>query len=94
MLEFVKAWVAPILGDSKVLVPKEWFHEGHGIVGSKKDSTGLWIPQHASGGKVYILTLPPIIADVALEECAKAIHKRTDAYHIFLIPHLYSPLWT
>jgi hypothetical protein len=34
-----------------------------------------------------------VIANVALEECAKAIHKRTDAYHIFLIPHLYSPLW-
>ena len=83
MLEFVKAWVAPILGDSKVLVPKEWFHEGHGIVGSKKDSTGLWIPQHASDGKVYIWSPPPIIADVALEECARAIHKRTDAYTSF-----------
>ncbi len=59
----------------------------------KKDSTGLWIPQHASDGKVYIWTPPPIIADVALEECAKAIHKCTDAYHIFLIPRLYSPLW-
>ena len=93
VLEFVKSWVAPILGDSKVLVPEEWFREGHGIVGSTKDSTGLWIPQHASDGKVYIWTPPPVIADVALEECAKAIHKRNDAYHIFLIPHLYSPLW-
>jgi len=94
MLEFVKAGVAPILGDSKVLVPEEWFQEGHGIIGGKKDSTRLWIPQHASDGKVYIWTPPPIITDVAREECAKAIHKRTDAYHIFLIPHLYPPLWT
>jgi hypothetical protein len=34
-----------------------------------------------------------VIADVALEECAKAVHKRTDAYHVFLIPRLYSPIW-
>ena len=81
----VKSWVAPILGDSKLLVPEEWFHEGHGIIGGKKDSTGLWIPQHPGNAKVYIC---------ALEECTKAIHKRTDAYHIFLIPRLYSPLWT
>jgi hypothetical protein len=30
--------------------------------------------------------------DVALKECLKAFHKRTDAYHIFLVPGLYSPL--
>ena len=90
----VKSWVAPILGDSKLLVPEEWFHEGHGIIGGKKDSTGLWIPQHAGNGTVYIWTPPPIITDVALEECTKAIHKCTAAYHIFLIPRLYSPLWT
>ena len=34
-----------------------------------------------------------MIADVALEECLKAVHKRTDAFHIFVIPRLYSPLW-
>jgi len=93
VLKFVESWVAPVLGKRKVLTPDEWFREGHGIVGGEKDSTGLWIPLHASNGKVYIWTPPPIIADVALEECAKAIHKWTDAYHIFLIPRLYSLLW-
>jgi hypothetical protein len=83
----------PLLGESKVLKPEEWFWESHGIIGSKKDSSGLWIPQHAGDGKVYIWTPPPVIADVALEECAKAIHKRTDAYQVFLIPQLYSPVW-
>jgi hypothetical protein len=34
-----------------------------------------------------------MIADVALEECMKAIHKCTDTYHVVLIPHLCSPLW-
>ena len=93
VLKFVESWVAPVLGKRKVLTPDECFREGHGIVGGEKDSTGLWIPLHASNGKVYIWTPPPIIADVALEECAKAIHKWTDAYHIFLIPRLYSLLW-
>ena len=92
VLEFVRSWVGPILGDSTALLPEEWFREGHGIVGGMKDSTGLWMPQHTNDGKVYIWSPPPIIADVTLEECAKAIHKRTYAYHIFLIPHLYSPL--
>jgi hypothetical protein len=36
---------------------------------------------------------PPVIADIALEEAMKAIHKRMDTYHIFLIPRLCSPLW-
>jgi len=63
VLEFVKSWVAPILGESTVLVPEEWFGEGHGIVGGKKDSTGLWIPQHASIGNIYIWTPPSIITD-------------------------------
>ena len=39
VLNFVKSWVAPVLGDYTVLVPKEWFREGHGIVSGKKDST-------------------------------------------------------
>ena len=93
VLKLVRSWVTSILGDSTVLLPEEWFCEGHGIAGSTKDSSGLWIPQHASDGRVYIWNPPPIIADVALEECVKAIHKHTDAYHIFLIPRLYSPLW-
>ena len=29
----------------------------------------------------------------SLEECMKAMHKRTDAFHIFLIPRLFSPTW-
>ena len=36
---------------------------------------------------------PPIVADVALEECLKAVHKRTDAYQVFVIPKLYFPAW-
>jgi hypothetical protein len=28
-----------------------------------------------------------------LKECLKAVQKRTDAYHIFLIPRLFAPAW-
>ena len=93
LLEFVHSWEEPVLGESRVLSAEEWFQEGHGIIGGSRDSSGIWTPQHATDGKAYIWAPPPIIADVALEECAKAIHKRTDAYHVFLIPRLYSPLW-
>ena len=51
------------------------------------------IPRHPENKKALIWAPPPIIADVALEECSKAIHKRTHAYHVFLIPLLYSPLY-
>ena len=47
-----------------------------------------------SGYQVYIWSPPPVIADVALDECMKAVHKQTDAFHVFLIPRLYSPLWS
>jgi hypothetical protein len=51
------------------------------------------IPDHAPKSRAYLWSPLPIIADVALENCLKAIHKRTDAYHILLIPKLYSSLW-
>ena len=94
VIEFVKSWVEPVLGELKHLTPAEWFVEGHGIVGGKKDARGVWIPSHAEAGKVYLWSPPPVIADVALEECLKAVHKRTDSYHIFVIPRLFTPRWT
>jgi hypothetical protein len=86
LLEFVHSWVEPVLGENRVLSTKEWFQEGHGIIGGTRDSSSIWTPQHATDGKAYIWAPLPIIADVALEECAKAIHKRTDTYQVFLIP--------
>jgi hypothetical protein len=71
----------------------DWFDRGHGILGGSKDQHGVWIPNHAENGRVYLWTTPPVIADVALEECMKATHKRSDAFHIFLIPRLFSPSW-
>ncbi len=93
ILDFALSWITPVLGECTVLSVDEWFQEGHGIRGGTKNLSKIWTPTHATNGKSYIWAPPPVIADVALEECTKAIHKRTDAYHIFLIPRLYSPLW-
>ena len=93
VIEFVKSWVEPVAGDLRILSPEEWFVEGHGIVGGRKDARGMWIPSHAKNGKAYLWSPAPVIADVALEECLKAVHKRTDAFHIFLIPRLFTPRW-
>jgi hypothetical protein len=93
LLEFVKSWCDPSMGQPIVLQAEQWFREGHGIEGGEKNQHGIWLPSHARNGRCYIWSPPPVIADVALEECLKAVHKRTDAFHIFLIPRLYSPLW-
>ena len=90
--EFVRSWSGA--GDLRPLREEEWFVEGHGIVRGRKDEHGIWIPSHASNGKVYWWDPPPVIANIALEEAMKAKHKRTDTYHIFTIPRLFTPAWT
>jgi hypothetical protein len=86
LLEFVKSWWDHGADQLCVLGTDQWFREGHGVEGGQKDKQGIWIPNHARNGQCYLWSPPPVIADVALEECLKAVHKRTDAFHIFLIP--------
>ena len=42
---------------------------------------------------MFLWALPPAVADVALEELLKARHKRTDTFHVFLVPRLMTPRW-
>ncbi len=95
LIKYVQDWVGSALHPkAEVLKVEEWFQEGHRITGGEKGAHGVWIPQQAPNGRAYIWSPPPVIADVALEKCLKkAIHKRTDAFHIFLIPRLFSPAW-
>jgi len=94
LVDYVQSWVKKALRwEARILQVEEWFQEGHGVLGGSKNSHGVWIPNHEPNGRVYLWNPPPVIADVALEECMKAVHKRTDAFHIFLIPRLYSPAW-
>lgn len=91
LIRFFRAW----MGDNSLrpLKPEEWFVEGHGIVGGAEDQHGVWIPKHASNGKRYLWCPPPVVADAALEEILKAVHKRTDATHVIAIPRLFVPRW-
>jgi hypothetical protein len=92
ILEYVRSWTG--VKDLKPLTPDEWFVEGHGIVSGTKDEHGVWIPKHAVNGRVYLWAPPPVIADAALEECLRATHKRSDAFHVFVLPRLCTPLWS
>ena len=89
LVDFMRTWTE--LPQLHPLREEEWYMEGHGICGGRKDDHGIWIPCHAPNGQVYWWDPPPVIASVALEEAMKAKHKRTDAYHIFSIPRLYTP---
>ena len=92
LVEYIRSWTG--IADLIPLCKEEWYVEGHGIVGGKWDEHGIWIPSHAPNGRTYWWDPPPVIADIVLEEALKAKHKRTDAYHIFSIPRLFTPSWT
>ena len=88
-------WIRSWCPNSRIfhLTPEEWFEKGHGIVGGHLDKHGVWMPDHEKGGSVHLWAPPPAVADAALEELAKARHKRTDTYHIVVVPRLFSPKW-
>jgi hypothetical protein len=44
VLDWVRSWTG--LETLEPLTPEEWFVEGHGIVGGKKDRRGVWMPDH------------------------------------------------
>ena len=94
LADYVNDWVEDALHQKvEVLKVEEWFQEGHGIVGGYKGAHNVWLPKHAENGRAYLWPPPSVIADVAFEECMNAVHKRTDAFHIFLIPSLFSLAW-
>jgi hypothetical protein len=91
LLDWIRSWTM----DSTLnpLTPEEWFVEGHGIVGGAPDSHGVWMPEHEPTGKLHLWAPPPAVADAMLEELLKARHKRTDTYHVVVIPRLMAPRW-
>jgi hypothetical protein len=91
VLEWVRSWTG--LPKLLPLTPEEWFVEGHGVVGGTLDKRKVWIPIHEPKNKVHLWAPPPAVADAALEELLKARHKRTDIFHVVLIPRLMAPRW-
>jgi hypothetical protein len=48
---------------------------------------------HNKKGGLFLWTPPPAVADVAIEELLKARHKRTDTFHVVMIPCLMTLRW-
>jgi hypothetical protein len=91
LMKWIKEWTGR--AHLKPLSPEGWFEEGHGVSGGKKDASGVWIPAHVSAGNLFLWAPPPAVADAALEQLLIATHKRTDLFHVVVIPRLMRPLW-
>ena len=91
LLDWIRSWTC--IDDLAPLTPEGWFEEGHGIVGGENDRHGVWIPKHGPSNKMFLWAPPPAVADAALEELLKARHKRTDTYHVVVLPRLMAPRW-
>ena len=91
VLDWIRSWTEQV----KIvpLTPEGWFEEGHGITGGALDKRNIWIPNHEPSNQWHLWCPPPAAADAALEELAKARHKRTDTYHVLAIPRLMAPRW-
>ena len=91
LLNWIRSWTMDDMLEP--LTPEEWFVEGHGIIGGAKDKHGIWMPEHEPSGRLHLWAPPPAVADAMLEELLKARHKRTDTFHVVVIPRLLSPRW-
>jgi hypothetical protein len=59
VLDYFQGWLEPAAGKGRVLELKEWFVEGHGIIGGKRDNHGISIPLHAKNGMGPTSGVPP-----------------------------------
>ena len=73
------------------LEPKDWFKKTHGYVRMEMGQRGISSPVYVEDG-VYLWSLPAAAADVAIEQIAKARHKRIRATHIFIVPRRWTYL--
>jgi hypothetical protein len=89
LLDWVRLWTGRM--DLEPLTPGGWFKEGHRIRGGTLDKHKIWIPMHEDKNELHLWTPQPPVADAALEELLEARHKRTDTFHVVLIPCLMTP---
>ncbi len=57
------------------------------------DKHKVWIPNHEDKNQMHLWASQLAVANTALEELLKARHKKTDTFHIILIPRLMTPRW-
>jgi hypothetical protein len=91
LLSWVRSWTD--LPKLEPLTPEGWFEEGHGIRGGQLDRHKVWMPIHEPKNKLHLWAPQPFVADAALEELLKARHRRTNTFHVVLIPRLMLPRW-
>ena len=91
LLDWIRSWTQR--RSLEPLTPEGWFTDGHGITGGSLDKHGVWIPTHGPKNEMFLWAPPPAAADAALEELARARHKRTDTFHVIAIPRLMLPRW-
>ncbi len=91
LLTWIRGWTGN--GKLEPLTPEGWFVEGHGIKGGYLDDHKVWIPNHEAKNELHLWAPQPPVADAALEELLKARHKRTDTFHVVVIPRLMGPRW-
>jgi hypothetical protein len=91
LLPWIQSWCL----DSSIqpLTPEDWYERGHGIIGGTRDKRNVWIPNHESASQTHLWAPSPAAADAALDELLKACHKRSDTFHIVVIPRLLTALW-
>jgi hypothetical protein len=91
LLEWVQSWTE--LPKLEALTPEGWYKEGHGITRGKLDGHNIWIPDHEPRKKLHLWAPQPPVADATLKELLEARHKRTNSFHVVLIPRLMTPRW-
>ncbi len=57
------------------------------------DKNNVLVPIHKAKNKLHLWAPPPLVGDATLEELLKVCHKRTDTFHVVLIPRLLAPQW-
>ncbi len=91
LLDWIRGWAGN--PDLSPMTPEEWFVEAHGVCGGDLNADGIWMPRHEKPMQTHLWCPAPAVADAALEELLKARHKRTDTFHIVVIPRLMTPRW-
>ncbi len=91
LLGWVHSWTS--CSHLEPLSPKGWFKEGHGITEGVLDRHKVWMPTHCKKNQMFFWAPPPAVSDATLEELLKARHKRTDLFHVVVIPRLMTPWW-
>jgi hypothetical protein len=91
LLLWIQSWC--LNSSVQPLSPEDRYERGHGILGGTHDKHNVWIPDHEPAGQTHLWAPSPAAADAALEELLKASHKRTDTFHIVVIPCLLTPRW-